>query len=280
MRAPKFRVAFAGLDFFGSCLTLLIESPHCEVVGLATPSCEDSRSFMVQDWASRLGVPLLSGKPNVDWVAELSALEVDLLVVAAYRWRIPIESVAIPFALNVHPSMLPLGRGPNPLPHFFLGESRACGVTIHQLSPQFDEGPILAQTPVDANGKAVDEVYLEIVGESSKLLACILQDIPGAFERAQPQLGESSWLPELDWEARSFLAQSASVGEISDLNRVFGLFGLSAVFPDGGRQEVVMRRVVKMEHGRKPGKFLQWSESRGVLALTDGLAYVSLRSTL
>lgn len=53
-----------------------------------------------------------------------------------YRW------------LNIHPSLLPAHRGPNPyVTCIECGESRT-GVTFHQLTPSIDAGPIWYQLPV------------------------------------------------------------------------------------------------------------------------------------
>jgi methionyl-tRNA formyltransferase len=48
-------------------------------------------------------------------------------------------------ALNVHPSLLPDKRGPDPLFWTLRDGSGAAGVTVHRLSERFDAGPILAR---------------------------------------------------------------------------------------------------------------------------------------
>jgi methionyl-tRNA formyltransferase len=70
----------------------------------------------------------------------------DCLVVVAFR-ILPRELFALPKlgSFNVHPSLLPRGRGPAPLRWTLLRGERETGVSIIQLTEQIDGGGILAQ---------------------------------------------------------------------------------------------------------------------------------------
>ncbi len=77
----------------------------------------------------------------------VAALAPDVIVVACFPSRIPRRTARLArlAALNVHPSRLPNGRGPDPL--FWTlrrGDGRAA-VTVHALDDQLDAGPIFAQ---------------------------------------------------------------------------------------------------------------------------------------
>lgn len=48
---------------------------------------------------------------------------------------------------NLHPSLLPIGRGADPVAWSII-ESRKFGATMHKLTKQLDEGPILAQKDI------------------------------------------------------------------------------------------------------------------------------------
>lgn len=52
-------------------------------------------------------------------------------------------------AINIHPSALPLLRGPSPIQSALLNGFSETAVTLMQLDQQMDHGPILAQHPVD-----------------------------------------------------------------------------------------------------------------------------------
>lgn len=49
--------------------------------------------------------------------------------------------------MNLHPSLLPEGRGPTPVLHALASAAPRFGVTVHRLTPVIDAGPILAQAP-------------------------------------------------------------------------------------------------------------------------------------
>lgn len=78
-------------------------------------------------------------------------LNVDLIIVATWKERISRETFNIPAiaAVNVHPSLLPKYRGPNPYIQTILHGEKYSGVTLHLLSEKFDQGPILKQEKVE-----------------------------------------------------------------------------------------------------------------------------------
>jgi methionyl-tRNA formyltransferase len=75
----------------------------------------------------------------------IAALAPDLIS-ATFPHRIPAELAAIPRygALNLHPSPLPFGRGPNPQRLIYEGHP-TIGGTLHRIAPAFDAGPILSR---------------------------------------------------------------------------------------------------------------------------------------
>lgn len=104
----------------------------------------------VKDWAVAHGVPY--GQPNS--TSELKQLlhewevEWDLFLVFAYGSILPREIIDLPKhqTLNLHPSLLPLLRGPSPIRSAILEDMRLTGVTIMLMDEKMDHGPILTQT--------------------------------------------------------------------------------------------------------------------------------------
>jgi methionyl-tRNA formyltransferase len=78
---------------------------------------------------------------------DLEAKQCDLFIVASYGKIIPEEVLALPKkgVLNVHPSLLPLYRGPSPLESALLDGLTTTGVSIMKLDKEMDHGPILVQ---------------------------------------------------------------------------------------------------------------------------------------
>jgi methionyl-tRNA formyltransferase len=71
--------------------------------------------------------------------------EVDTVVVAAYGVLIPAEVLDLALWLNVHPSLLPRWRGAAPIERALMAGDEETGVTIIELVPELDAGPIAAQ---------------------------------------------------------------------------------------------------------------------------------------
>lgn len=85
---------------------------------------------------------------------ELGAHDARIAVLAAYGRIIP-QSVLDQFPLgiiNVHPSLLPLYRGPTPIEQAILDGAVKTGVSIMHLTAGMDEGPIYKQKMVHLTG--------------------------------------------------------------------------------------------------------------------------------
>jgi len=76
---------------------------------------------------------------------ELRRLNADLCVVAAYGQILSADLLRVPKlgAVNVHASLLPKYRGAAPVQHAILKGETETGLTIFQIEPKLDAGPIL-----------------------------------------------------------------------------------------------------------------------------------------
>ncbi|HEV2072650.1 MAG TPA: formyltransferase family protein [Thermomicrobiales bacterium] len=79
--------------------------------------------------------------------ATLGLIAPDLIVVACFPWRLPEWIVSLPRlgSLNIHPSLLPDGRGPEPVFWAFRWGLSRTGVTFHFMDAGWDTGPLVAQ---------------------------------------------------------------------------------------------------------------------------------------
>jgi methionyl-tRNA formyltransferase len=117
--------------------------------------------------AQRLELPIFQPEtlrdPSV--VTHLANLRPDIGVVAAYGEILRRTVLDIPPLgyLNIHPSLLPLYRGPAPVAGAILAGDSETGVTIMKLDTGMDSGPILAQAtvplpPTARSGPLTDEL--------------------------------------------------------------------------------------------------------------------------
>jgi methionyl-tRNA formyltransferase len=119
-----------------------------------------------------------------DFLNQIRGLAPDALVVVAFR-ILPRELFALPRygAFNVHPSLLPRGRGPAPLRWTLLRGETETGVSIIQLSEQVDGGGILRQ---EKTAVLPDENYGSLHDRLSQLGAELLISVLDAFDDGQP----------------------------------------------------------------------------------------------
>lgn len=76
----------------------------------------------------------------------LQDLRPDLVIAACYPWRLSRKARAAARCgiLNIHPSPLPHGRGPDPVFWVYRHGEQETGVTIHLMDDDLDSGPVLA----------------------------------------------------------------------------------------------------------------------------------------
>lgn len=82
-------------------------------------------------------------------LTDVLAWNPDVIISYNYRHIVAPDILAIPKlgAWNLHPAMLPLGRGAHPI-FWALAEGQPAGVTVHEMNAGLDTGPILGQVPV------------------------------------------------------------------------------------------------------------------------------------
>ena len=76
------------------------------------------------------------------------ASPIELLITYRCPYIVPTDflSKAVQ-GLNIHPSLLPEGKGLNPWEEILSRRRNSCGVTIHQLTEHVDEGEVLLREP-------------------------------------------------------------------------------------------------------------------------------------
>lgn len=124
----------------------------------------------------------------------------DLIVSWFWTRRLPAHWLAHAKlgGIGAHPSLLPRHRGPNPYFGAIDGGDVDTGVTIHRLTPQYDDGDLIAQRamPVGARdawqlARALDRPSLALLRET------VARFGSGKPPCAHPQdHGAASWAPE------------------------------------------------------------------------------------
>ncbi len=115
--------------------------------GLALPAASMEQGIL--GLAGTTGIPIFEvGRlTHEETITVLRDLQPDVIVVACFPRLLPLALLDLPRhgALNVHPSLLPAYRGPQPLFWIFHDGLEHAGVTVHLMDSGADSGDIVAQ---------------------------------------------------------------------------------------------------------------------------------------
>jgi methionyl-tRNA formyltransferase len=219
--------------------------------------------------AQKLGIPIQLSRMSDEDLADMQRQRVDALIVASYQWKIGDWERYVPFAVNFHPSPLPVGRGPYPLIRAITDGFTEWGVTCHKLSEEFDKGDIIAQ---DRFALAPDECHesldLKIQFASRRLAERVANNFEPLWHVATPQTEGSYW--KLFTEAERTLDFNRPLADLLRQIRAFGEHECYATIND---TKVYVRRAIGWQesHRFKPGHLVLSSTMRLVVAAADGL---------
>ena len=156
----KLKLIFAGTpDFAAKHLSALIASERYDIVGVySQPDRRAGRgkklmASAVKNIALENNLPVYQPANFKDEndIAELSALNADIMIVVAYGLLLPKNVLETPRlgCLNVHGSLLPRWRGAAPIQRAIWAGDTQTGVTIMQMDEGLDTGDMLSKTICD-----------------------------------------------------------------------------------------------------------------------------------
>ena len=199
-----------GIDVRAVVLPALNLQPGQPALRLVEPPLKARPMLPVLQSSLHTSIVTIAWKQHIPvWeVASMSATETinlftqyqaDILCVACFSLYIPRTILAIPRlgCLNVHPSLLPANRGPDPLFWTFHDGHHETGVTIHRMDEGLDSGPIVAQEKITVpDGIPYRQLEDGCAALGGKLLARSLWQLYQGTATLTPQdETKSSYLP-------------------------------------------------------------------------------------
>jgi methionyl-tRNA formyltransferase len=119
----------------------------------------------------------------------LAAFQPDILCILTLPWLVGPATLAVPrLTLNVHPSLLPRHRGPNPYFWQYYHGDELGGLSIHTATGQADAGPIWTQSsvPVD-RGYPVQSLHDDLAARAAEDLPVALAKLGSGAQTAVVQ---------------------------------------------------------------------------------------------
>lgn len=182
------KILYLGLPL--GALTLLREGHQLVAACISRPSMPGMRRL--RRLLAQTASPLL-GRPDLTQPAVRSLLaSTDPELVVSWFWtrRVPATVLALAphGGLNVHPSLLPRHRGADPYFWTILEGDAETGVTAHWMTPQYDEGDILAQRRIPVpEGVSAGQLARALDRPSLQMLCEVVRAIEGGAVEAHPQ---------------------------------------------------------------------------------------------
>ncbi|MCF7872817.1 MAG: methionyl-tRNA formyltransferase [Candidatus Omnitrophica bacterium] len=150
-------VYFGSSNFSKKILQALIEAKIKPVLVITKPDAPKGRGLKLyqtqvaklsQDNKIKVIKPDNLGEAR--FLDKISKIKPNYLVVADYGKIIPNELLSVPkiLPLGIHPSLLPLYRGPAPIERTLINGETITGVTIFKLDKGIDTGPMILQKKI------------------------------------------------------------------------------------------------------------------------------------
>lgn len=148
------------------------------------------RPLEVQEIAEEHSIPVMAPQRPIDIIDDLRSLEAQAGVLAAYGRIVPQALIDIfpRGIINIHPSLLPLYRGPIPIEQAILDGAAQTGVSIMSLISNMDAGPVYARKTHPLSGSETKaDLAAELGREGAGLLIEALPAILAGTLPPEPQ---------------------------------------------------------------------------------------------
>jgi methionyl-tRNA formyltransferase len=211
-----------------------------------------------------------------EFLRELRALSPDVAVVVAYGQKLGNDILQMPryYCLNIHPSLLPRYRGPEPVARALLNGDAFTGVCIVKVVEKMDAGPVLGITrmPVPA-----DVTTPELEDQLSQIGADLLVDVITKIQERQhvevPQDEREATYAKKFEKNDGRIDWRKPAAKIHNFVRALIPYPCAFTFL-GGKQRVVIHKVKGTRYPSKPdhrpGAILSVDKESFKVACADG----------
>lgn len=202
----NYRLGFAGSPQLAvPILRALIEADRSPEIVLTQPAKPTGRGQSITKtpihvYAEQVGLQVLTPSVLRNLAHKLPPL--DILIVAAYGKILPTSLLKYPNfgCINVHFSLLPRWRGATPIEHAILYGDQETGISIMQIVPQLDAGPIYAQQSIPLIGDETTKSLTRTLAElgASLILTVLAEFHTDRYRTPTPQVIEGvTYAPRL-----------------------------------------------------------------------------------
>ncbi|MEB0138607.1 MULTISPECIES: formyltransferase family protein [unclassified Undibacterium] len=264
------RFAFAGCDRNLKLFEMLTLAGWQAVKLFSVPEINQlssNKALLAQ--AQKMKLPIQLSRMQVSDLAALKELGCDVIVIASYNWRIPDWQGYVPYAINFHPSPLPIGRGPYPLVRAILEQHQSWAVSCHRIAHEYDAGPVLGREEFLLDEYDThDTLNLKLQMAGGRLATRIAHDFQHCWDNAQTQTAALYWPLMTDADKTIDFFQSVFVAR-TQLRAFAGLECLA--YLNGQKLGIRSGHAWPEKHAYFCGQIAHVNGNTLVIACTDGL---------
>ncbi len=251
------KIAYIGIDLFYDALVSL-DALGCEITEIFTCKTDNVTEFNVRicEFAERRKIPYQMTRITREDINRLKEKGCEFAVCAGYYFKIPADT-DFPI-VNIHPSLLPVGRGSWPMPQTILKGMKKSGVTVHKIAEGFDTGDILLQREFELSENESLVSFMEKVYELvPPMMAELVNNFEELWKNALPQNEGDYW--EAPTRQDMTVRADMTAEEADFILRAF--LGYECIYEDEGKQnfEIIGGRAFEGE-----------TDNAETLPLTDG----------
>ena len=180
--------------------SLLSSSHSISAVAVQNPIQFDNKIIALENEslalaANHSAIPVIDMSQPVDEIVKrCSDLAIDVILVSCYGKRLPgkIINLAAAGCYNMHPSLLPGFRGPEPI-FWQMKYAVAVGVSWHEVTHDFDAGDIVTQQGVTLDdGASYYEISSQLAENGALLMHQLLAELDAGRLTTVPQDNDSA----------------------------------------------------------------------------------------
>jgi methionyl-tRNA formyltransferase len=234
----------------------------------------------IKDFAAEHGLPVFQPE-NInapEGLDSLQALSPDLCVTAAYGQILSPEVISVPRLgfVNVHASLLPKFRGAAPIAYAILKGETETGITLFQIDPGLDAGPILGMVQTDIGPReTTGQLEARLAELAVPLTLRVIREIEaGTLHRIPQDPSQATRAPRLKKTAGA-IDWTKSAEEINRHCRAMQPWPTPFTFllqPDAGPLRLIVPEAVPCDFpgAAQPGSILAAEDDRLIVQTGAG----------
>lgn len=184
--------------------SLLSSGYNISAAGTYSPIAFDTKIIALENEslalaANQSAIPVIDLSQPVDEIVKrCSGLVIDVILVSCYGKRLPDEIINLASAgcYNMHPSLLPAFRGPEPV-FWQMKKAADVGVSWHKVSHDFDAGDIVEQQRIILDdGASYHQISSHLAENGALMMHRLLAELDSDSLTVVPQdEAEASYYP-------------------------------------------------------------------------------------